>query len=209
MPTWTYDIFAEFVRSQSESLLSIEFSRFMGFPAICAAYDCPRLVHLALKGELTIEDAREWRHYVLNRNKSMRSLVMGIEPTGFDTGLSQDVLAAAPNIKQLYIAWMNDSFLAHLTAINPKLEDIFIEYLNLSTDTIIHKDSLPRLKTLGFLKCLTRLPELIQPRRKKKRFNFQKLFYKYFCNLCAESNDITEVEGGTYQNIMKILTLLE
>lgn len=207
--TWRYEIFAEFVRSQSDSLLSIEFSRFMGFPVICAAFDCPRLIELTLKAELTFKDADEWRHYVLRRNTSIRKLTMAIEPTDFDTGLCQDVLAAAPYVKHLNIAWMNDNLLAHLSAVIPRLEGISIGELNLSTDTIVNRDPLPKLKSLRIDKSLTRFTELNQSRRRKRRTNFQMLFFKYFCNLCIQANDISEVEGGNYKNIMKILNLFE
>lgn len=207
--TWAYDVLAEFVRSQSNSLESIVFSRFMGFPAICAAFDCPRLFHVTMAGELTREDAAEWRHYVLNKNKTIESMSMCMQPSGFDAGFYQDVFAAAPNVKRLYISWMNDSLLAHLTVNNRSIKNIFIEYLSLSMDTILTQNPLPGLETLEVLKSFTHIPAGIQSHDKRKRTNFQGHFYKFFYTLCAQSSEISKLDEDTYKNIMRILTLLE
>lgn len=207
--TWAYETFAEFVRSQSGSLLSIEFNRFMGFPAICAAFDCPRLIHLALHGNLVVEEASEWRHYVLYQSKSIWSLMLCIQPTGFDAGLFQDVLEAAPNARHLCISRMNDSLLEHVTTAMPNLENILIDNLSISMDTIMRGDYLPELNALHILKCSIILPAGIQRRCGRQRTNFQRLFHQFFYNWCTNSNATSGLEIETYTNIITILGLLE
>lgn len=134
--------FKQFLRTQLESLETLQIGDWMGIEIVQMIFHMPKLKKFVFKGLHSVEETLDWKEVVFHRNLTITDLYLS------EVKSRQDILEAfinaTPNVTQLKLYSMNDQNLAYVSKALPDLESLTTDLFEVSD--VSDKTLFPKLK---------------------------------------------------------------